>query len=52
MVEGAKVNGLPARLAFDTGADGIYLFSSAPERLKLKVSHAGYSAAQNERAVR
>ncbi len=38
MVEGAMVNGAPVRMAFDTGADEIYFFSSAPERLHLKVS--------------
>src|SRR5260221_4327578 len=38
MVEGARVNGAPVRMAFDTGADEIYFFSSAPERLHLKVS--------------
>lgn len=38
MVEGAKVNGTPMKLAFDTGANDIYLFSSAVERLKLKVA--------------
>src|SRR5947209_6957042 len=38
MVEGARVNGAAVRMAFDTGADEIYFFSSAPERLHLKVS--------------
>jgi hypothetical protein len=38
MVENAKVNGRPVKLAFDTGADGIYLFTPAVERLGLKVA--------------
>ena len=38
IVEGAKVNGTPGRLFFDTGADRLVLFSAAVERLGLKVS--------------
>src|SRR5260221_2599814 len=37
MVEGAKLNGHPVRLAFDTGAGGLVLFSPAAERLNLRV---------------
>jgi hypothetical protein len=37
-VENAKVNGIPVRLALDTGADDIYLFSPAPARLGIKVA--------------
>src|ERR1041385_8425239 len=38
MVEDAKVNGTPVKLAFDTGADEIYLFAPTVERLGLKVA--------------
>src|SRR5690348_14693899 len=37
IVDTAKVNGHPVRLAFDTGAEGLVLFSSAAERLGLRV---------------
>jgi hypothetical protein len=38
MVEDAKVNGTPVKLAFDTGADDIYLFAPTVERLGLKAA--------------
>src|SRR5262249_39529297 len=38
VVEGAKINGAPVRLYFDTAADRLILFSSAAERLGLKLS--------------
>ena len=33
----ATINGKQAKLVFDTGADGLYLFQPAAERLKLRV---------------